>query len=68
MFPIQPFHLSAVTYFLWRAAMVVCPRRRATVNPIPKSVNRMTAMMGVFTPVWASWRTAFTMAGVTGGM
>lgn len=25
-------------------------------------------MMGVFTPVWASWRTAFTMAGVTDGM
>lgn len=25
-------------------------------------------MMGVFTPVWASWRIVFTMAGVAGGM
>lgn len=51
MFPIQPFHLSAVTYFLWRAVTVVFPRRWASINPIPTSVNRMTAMMGVFTPV-----------------
>lgn len=68
MFLIQPFHLSAVTYFLWRAVKVVFPRRWASINPIPKSVNRMTAMIGVFTPVWASWRIAFTMTGVTGGM
>lgn len=68
MFPIQPFHLSAVTYFLWRAVTVVFPRRWASINPIPTSVNRMTVMMGVFTPVWASWRIVFTMSGVAGGM
>ena len=55
-------------YFLCRAVSVWFPRRRNSINPTPKSVNAANATMGAFTPVLASWRIVFTMAGVTGGM
>ncbi len=55
-------------YFLCRAVSVWFPRRRNSINPTPKSVNAANATMGADTPVLASWRIVFTMAGVTGGM
>lgn len=55
-------------YFLCRAVSVWFPRRRNSINPTPKSVHAANATMGVDTPVLASWRIVFTMAGVTGGM
>ena len=55
-------------YFLCRAASVWFPRRRNSINPTPKSVNAANATVGVDTPVLASRRIVFTMAGVAGGM
>jgi len=55
-------------YFLCRAVSVWFPRRRNSINPTPKSVNAANATVGVDTPVLASWRIVFTMAGVAGGM
>lgn len=55
-------------YFLCRAVSVWFPRRRNSINPTPKSVNAANATVGADTPVLASWRIVFTMAGVAGGM
>ena len=55
-------------YFLCRAVSVWFPRRRNSINPTPKSANAANATMGADTPVLASWRIVFTMAGVAGGM
>ena len=53
-------------YFLCRAVSVWFPRRRNSINPTPKSVNAANATVGADTPVLASWRIVFTMAGVAG--
>ena len=55
-------------YFLCRAVSVWFPRRRNSINPTPKSVNAANTTVGADTPVLASWRIVFTMAGVAGGM